>query len=227
MFAFLKIIFYDPLLVVLVFLYQYVAFQDLGIAIILLTILIRLILYPLFYRSFLNQTLMQKIQPEIEKIQHEHKHDKEKQAQVLMALYKTHKVNPFSGFLLLLIQLPILIALYQVFLHPPLQLSNTFLGLIDLTKSNIIIVGLAAVAQYFQGKLTLPKTKSGDEESPTARIARQMTFMGPVITLIVLWTLPAAVGLYWLVSSLFSLGQQVVINKKINRDPNLIRIASE
>ena len=216
MFAFLKLIFYDPLLVVLIFLYQYVAFQDLGVAIILLTILIRLILYPLFYKSFLNQTLMQKIQPEIEKIQHEHKHDKEKQAQVLMALYKTHKVNPFSGFLLLLIQLPILIALYQVFLHPPLQLTHTFLGLIDLTKSNIIIVGLAAIAQYFQGKLTLPKARSGEEESATARIARQMVFMGPAITLIILWTLPAAVGLYWLVSSLFSLGQQVVINKKIS-----------
>ncbi|MEK7114858.1 MAG: YidC/Oxa1 family membrane protein insertase [Patescibacteria group bacterium] len=217
MIAFFKLILYTPLLNLLIFLYNNIAFQDLGVAIILLTLIIRFVLYPLFYKSFLNQTLMQKLQPEIAKIQHEHKHDKEKQAQVLLALYREHKVNPFSSFLLLLVQLPILIALYQVFLSPPTDLSPMFLNLIDLSKTSILIVGLATVAQYIQGKLTLPKTKPNEEVPQTTKIAQQMVYIGPAITLVVLWTLPAAVGLYWLVSSVFSLGQQLYINKKIEK----------
>ncbi len=215
MIAFFKLILYTPLLNLLIFLYNNVAFQDLGVAIILLTLIIRFVLYPLFYKSFLNQTLMQKLQPVITKIQHEHKHDREKQAQALMALYKEHKVNPFSSFLLLLIQLPILIALYHVFLNTPEGLSPTFLGLIDLSKTSILIVGLAAVAQYIQGKLTLPKIKPNEEVPQATKIAQQMVYIGPAITLVILWTLPAAIGLYWLISSLFSLAQQLYINRKI------------
>jgi|SRR3989344_392757 len=217
MIAFFKLILYTPLLNSLVFLYHNVAFQDLGIAIVLLTLIIRFILYPLFYKSFLNQTLMQKLQPEITRLQYEHKHDKEKQAQALLALYREHKVNPFSSFLLLLVQLPILIALYHVFLNPPVELSPMFLGLIDLSKTSIMIVGLAAIAQYIQGKLTLPKTKPGVEVPQVTKIAQQMVYIGPAITLLILWRLPAAIGLYWLISSAFSLFQQIYINKKIEK----------
>src|SRR3989344_8721224 len=113
---FFNIILYQPLFNALVSLYNTVAFQDLGVAIILLTFVVRVILYPLFYHSFKNQTLMQKIHPEIQKIQHNHKGNREKQAQALMELYKQHKVNPFSGFFLILVQLPVLIVLYQLFL---------------------------------------------------------------------------------------------------------------
>ena len=111
-----KTILLNPLFNTLIFLYNTVAFNDLGIAIILLTLLIRLVLFPLFYKSTRNQLLMQRIQPEINKIQHTHKDNKEKQAQAMMELYKKHDVNPFSGFLVLLLQLPVLIAIYQVFL---------------------------------------------------------------------------------------------------------------
>src|SRR3989344_8243509 len=114
--AIFNTILYKPLFNLLVFLYQYITFEDLGTAIILLTVIIRFILFPLFYKSFKNQTLMQKIQPEIQRIQHEHKENREKQAQALLELYKTHKVNPFSGFLMILVQIPILIVLYQLFL---------------------------------------------------------------------------------------------------------------
>ena len=227
---FFNIILYQPLFNLLVLLY--VTFQDLGVAIILMTIIIRVILYPLFYKSFKNQTLMQKIQPEVQKIQHDHKDNREKQAQALMELYRQHKVSPFSGFLLILVQLPILIVLYQLFLkgltpeaftnlYPfmtaPEQIYSTFLGLIDLKNPSILIVVLAVVLQYVQGRLSLPKTdKSAD--SPTAKISRSMIFIGPVLTLIVLVKLPAAIGLYWLVSSGFSIGQQLLINKKLKNN---------
>lgn len=231
--SFFNVILHQPLFNALVFLYNTVAFQDLGIAIILLTIVVRFILYPLFYHSFKNQTLMQKIQPEIQKIQHDHKGDREKQAQALMGLYKTHKVNPFSSFFLILVQLPILIVLYRLFLTgfsaaalvnlysfipAPSEIHNSFLGLIDLGQKSILMVVLAAVLQYFQGKLSLPKPKDGDsaaQESPTAKVGRSMVFIGPVLTGLILTSLPAAVGLYWVTSSGFSIFQQIIINKSL------------
>src|SRR5687767_12153083 len=99
---------YQPLFNALVFLYENVTFGDIGIAIILLTIIIRLILYPLFRKSIRNQMLLQRIQPMVKRIQEEHKENREKQAKALLELYREHKVNPFSGILLLFVQLPIL-----------------------------------------------------------------------------------------------------------------------
>lgn len=241
--SFFNVILHQPLFNALVFLYNTVAFQDLGVAIILLTIVVRFILYPLFYHSFKNQTLMQKIQPEIQRIQHDHKGDREKQAQALMALYKVHKVNPFSSFFLILVQLPILIVLYQLFLTgfsadaltnlysfvpAPAEIHNSFLGLIDLGGKSILMVVLAAVLQYFQGKLSLPKPKDGDgaaQESPTAKVGRSMVFIGPILTALILTSLPAAVGLYWLTSSGFSIFQQIIINRSLKKNDG--RIQSE
>ncbi len=225
------IVLYQPMFNALVFLYKYVAFEDLGVAIILLTIVIRAILYPLFYHSFKNQTLMQKIQPEIQKIQHDHKDDKEKQAQALLALYKQHKVNPFSGFLLILVQLPVLIVLYRLFLaglspesftnlysfiSAPAVIHNIFLGLIDLKSRSILIVVFAAILQYLQARLSLPKRSSNDN-SATAKMARNMTFIGPVLSMVILSNLPSAIGLYWLTSSAFSILQQLIVNKSIKK----------
>ena len=106
----------NPLFNALVVFYNTIAYQDLGLAIIFLTVAIRIIFLPLFYKSAKNQILIQRLQPELNKIQHDHKDNKEKQAQAMMELYKKHNVNPFSGFFMIFIQLPILIALYQVFL---------------------------------------------------------------------------------------------------------------
>ena len=210
--------FTQPLIDSLVFLYNYVAFQDLGLAIILLTFAIRLALFPLFYKGFRNQTLLQKIQPEIEKIQQLHKNDREKQGLAMMELYRQHKVNPFSSFLIILIQLPILIGLYNVFLHPPAELNSLFLGFVDLKSRNLIMVAVAAVLQYLQGKLGLPKVKAGQENSPSFKMAKNMVFLGPLITVAVLYTLPSAIGLYWLATTIFSIGQQLYINKQLKKE---------
>ena len=219
---------FNPLFNALISFYNLVG--DMGIAIILLTVVVRLVLYPLFYKSFKNQTIMNRLQPEIQKIQHDHKGDKEKQAQALMGLYRQHKVNPFSGFLLIFIQLPVLIALYMVFLidFSPESLSNLydfvakpdvfngiFLGLIDLKTKSILMVGLAAIAQYFQGKLSLSKQDPQVEDSPAAKIGRQMVYIGPALTVMVLFSLPSAIGLYWFIGTIFSIIQQLIINKRL------------
>lgn len=139
-----------------------------------------------------------------------------------MGLYREHRVNPLSSFLLILVQLPILIALYQVFMKGLsieagfLELS--FLGLIDLSEKSAIIVGLAAAAQYFQGKLSIIKSEKPFKDlTPAERMGRQMIYLGPILTVIFLYffNLPSAVGLYWLTTSLFSVIQQIIINKRL------------
>jgi len=224
-------IFVIPLFNALVFLYNTAAFQDFGLAVIFLTVLIRFILFPFFHKGTKNQMLLQRLQPEIKKIQENHKNEKEKQAQALMDLYKKHDVNPFSSILLLFIQLPVLIALYQVFLEgfspemlghlysfvvKPEVLHTTFLGLIDLKEKSIFIVGLAAAIQYIQGYLTLPKIEKGKELSSSEKVGKQMVIFSPILTIVILANFPSAVGLYWLVTGIFSVIQQIYINKTLN-----------
>lgn len=229
-------ILYRPLFNGLIFFYNNIPVEDLGIAIILLTIFIRLILFPLFYKGAKDQAIMQRISPKIREIQNAHKQDKEKQARALMDLYREHKINPLSGFLLILVQLPVLIALYKVFLNGfsvesldslysfisrPASLERYFLGVIDLTQRDIFIVVGAAVAQYFQGKLSLPP-KNGIKKdlAPAEAMGRQMLYLGPILTVVFLYffKLPSAVGLYWLTTSVFSVIQQIFINRRITQN---------
>ena len=217
---------YEPLLKSLIFLHQNFSFQDLGIAIIILTIIIRFVLFPLFYKGAKDQAILQRLAPKIKEIQKNHKDDKGKQTQALLDLYKEHKVNPFSGILLLLIQLPILIALYKVFLSGFSEISNIgpinnlFLGIIDLGQRNLPLVVIAAIVQYYQGKLALPKTDKPDSELGMAeKLGKQMVFMGPIMTFVFLYffNLPSAVAVYWITTSAFSVVQQIFINKRIKK----------
>lgn len=230
MLYFYNLILYRPFLNALIYLYNTIAFNDLGLAIIFLTILIRLLLFPIFHKSARHQMVMQVLQPELKKIQEVHKRDREKQTQAMLELYKRHNINPLSGFFLLLVQLPILIALYQIilkslrpeflsglysFVGAPAAINPAFLGLINLSGRSIIVVVLAALAQYFQGKLALlPVAGSGASADPSQKMARNMVFMGPIITLVIFYNLPAAIGLYWFVTSLFSVFQQIIINNQ-------------
>jgi len=228
-------ILYYPLLNALVFLYNTVALGDLGVAIILLTLAIRIVLYPVFHKSTRHQMVMQELQPKLKKIQTEHKKDMQKQSEAMMALYKEHRVNPFSGIGLLFLQLPILIALYQIFLNifspeamntlyafvaRPSELNSSFLGLINLAKSNMVVVGLAALLQYVQMRMSFPKKAPGEPLSPEEKMSRRMAFIGPVLTIVIFYRLPAAIGLYWAATSLFSIAQQYIITKQLHKEKN-------
>lgn len=226
------LIFKYPILNLLIYFYQTIAFHDLGLAIIFVTLAIRLILYPFFHTGAKQQMLMQRIQPHVKKIQEQHKDDREKQAQALMALYKEHGVNPFSSFLLLIIQLPILLALYRIilyelagtaaltglysFVHAPTSINAMFLGLINLQAKNFWLVLLAAAAQFAQARLAIWRNPNA-QATPSAaeKMARQMAFVAPVITLVIFYNLPAAVALYWVTSSVFSVIQQAIVNKHL------------
>ncbi len=221
-------ILYRPLLNGLVWLYQVVAFEDLGVAIILLTVLIRVILFPLFHKTVKHQRLTQELQPHIKKIQEDHKDNREAQTKAILDLYSSHKVNPFTPFLLLLIQLPILFALYKVFvtgfteesftfLYPfisaPTTINHYFLGVVNLQETNFVIVGVATIAQYFQGTLAMPKREKGYVLTQAESVGRNMIYIAPAMTLLILFNFPAALGLYWLTTTAFSIIQQIFVNR--------------
>lgn len=211
---------YQPILAVLIFIYQNLSFGDLGVAIILLTVLVRIVLFPLFYKGAKDQTIAQRLQPKIKQIQVEHKENKEKQAEALMALYKEHKFNPLSGILLLLVQLPVFIALFQIFrkeLGAAVFDNQTLFGLIDVGAKSILIVIIAAALQFLQGKLSLPpETKDTNAPAnPLASAGKAMVYVGPLFTALILMNLPAGIGIYWIVTTLISVIQQAYINARL------------
>jgi len=250
-------ILFQPILNLLVFFYNIIPGHDIGVAIILMTILIKLILYPSSLKSIATQKKMKDIQPKIEALKVKYKNQKEKLAQEMMVLYKNEKVNPLSSCLPLLIQLPIFIAIYQVFRiglsHSSLDLLYSFIynpgalnpiafGFMDLSKvlsanltggslwqmNNLlrflfqfefIIIALAVVSQIIQMKMLVAKkpeikTAGSQDESMTAIMNKQMTFMMPLMTLFIGVTLPVGLSLYWLVNGLFTIVQQYFVFKK-------------
>jgi len=230
---FFNTILYQPLFNALVLLYKYLPGHDFGIAVIFLTILIRLIFYPLMVKSLKSQKILSELQPKIQEIQKKFKDDKEKQTKELILLYQKEKINPFSSFLFLLIQLPILIALYRVFWkgvqpeamqnlysfvpHPGV-INPYFLGIINLSQSSLALALLAGVCQFFQSKMASPKTlkvKQKDEISQFSEMfQKQLLYFFPIFTILILWKLPSAIGLYWITTTLFSLGQQYFVFKE-------------
>ena len=238
---FFYIVLYQPLFNFLVLLYNFIPGHDFGIAIIALTIIIRIILYPISVKSVNSQKSLQQIQPKLQELQNKYKNDKEKQAKEILELYKKEKINPFSGLFLAFIQLPILIALYQVFWNGlklkeldglysfilnPGQINPLFLHILDLSKPNIIFAVLAGLVQYYQTKMLIPKTdhkvtNKNKEGDISQMMQKQMLYFLPVFTVIILLSLPSALGLYWIVSGIFSIVQQYFLFKK--NKPEIIK----
>lgn len=230
-----NLILYQPLLNALVLLYIYLPGHDFGIAIIILTILIKFLFYPLGKKSIKSQKALSELQPKIKEIQEKYKQDKEKQAKEIMALYKKEKISPFSGCLPLLIQLPVLLALYRVFWNgfQPAQISllynfiiipgaidPTLFGIINLSQPNFIIALLNGVLQFIQIKMISPKFKNAQKQDPSFsnQMQKQMQYFMPIFIVLILFRLPSALGLYFLTSTFFTIIQQYVILK---HNPNL------
>lgn len=224
-------ILYRPLLNTLVLLYQYIPGHDFGVAVIVLTILIKILFYPLGVKAIKSQKALSGLQPKIKEIQEKYKDNKEQQTKEMMGLYKREKINPFSGCLPLLIQLPVLIALYRVFwsgLQPeqmtllysfvslPGIIDPTFFGIINLASPNIVVAFLAGIFQFIQVKMSSPKLKTGKKQgsSLAGQMQKQMQYFMPAFMVLILFRLPSAVGLYWLTTTLFTIAQQYVILKK-------------
>lgn len=218
---------------------------DVGIAVVIFTIIVKFILYPLSKSSLLTQVRMKEIEPEVNKIKAATSGDKQAQAVQIMKLYKDKKVKPFAGVLLIIIQLPILLALISVFykIIPTIQadllysfisipvVKTTFLGFIDLTQKSLFLSILTGIAQYTQlhfslsSKAPIVPQKGAEADFSTqlaTNMSKQMKFLVPIIAFAsTYWLIPAQfpqaasiIAIYWSVSSLFTLGQELYIRKQ-------------
>jgi len=239
--------FFNPIYNGLVFLIANFSWIDMGIAVILITVLIKLILLPLTKKSIKIQIKTKELEPELKKIKEEYKDNKEEQAKQIMDLYKKNHLNPLSGFAVILIQLPIIFALYFVFLKGGLPEINTdilysfikipeevnmqFLGLINMVDSkNIILALLAGISQYIQIKLMLPKLepkKNNHQKTFKDDLMRsmntQMRFVMPVIVFFISYSLPAAIALYWITSNIFMIFQEIFVKRKMEIEAKLVK----
>lgn len=231
---------FRPLYNGLIFLFDFLPWIDAGIAVILFTCIVKLALFPLSKKAIITQARMKEVQPELEALQKKFKDDKQALSVATFELYKKKQVNPFSSILLILIQLPILFALYSIFVRSGLPSVNTGLlysfikvptismhlfGYFDIAGRNIVLAIFAAVAQFFQIKYAVGKTpEKKDNASFQEDFARsmsvQMKYIFPVMVLIISYTTSGVIALYWTVSSLFTLGQEIYVKRKILNLPN-------
>lgn len=222
---------YQPLVNALAFLVSVIPGGDVGIAVILLTILVKLVLYPLSQRSIESQAQMNIMAPELNKIKASGV-SKEEQARLTFEVYKKHKTNPFSGCLLVLIQIPIIFALYFVFfkginfdngllysfIHVPDKMNMLFLGLVDISQKSIILAVLAGISQYFQAYF-MPKPASQAQASGTfsdslsKSMNMQMKYIFPFLIFFITYR-TGVIALYFITSNIFAIGQQIYASKK-------------
>jgi YidC/Oxa1 family membrane protein insertase len=228
-----------PIFNLLTVLYSYVL--DFGLAVILLTVIIRGLLWPLVTRQLHSQRALQELQPELKRIKSEAAGDRALEGKLTMELYKEREINPFASFLPLLIQLPIFFALFivlqdivkvgeiaKVVYEPVKQLGPiadiiknnaafhpTLFGAIDLTKASPILAALAAAAQFIQTKQITPKHTPGDAQ---AQMMLAMIYIFPALTFFIGLTLPSALPLYWFTASCIAILQQYIVLKRDVRE---------
>ncbi|MCG9966852.1 YidC/Oxa1 family membrane protein insertase [Pelotomaculum terephthalicicum JT] len=181
-----------------------------GIAIILLTVLIKMLLYPLTQKQMKSMVVMQRLQPKVKQIQDKWKNkDPKKMQQMIMDLYKENNANPMAGCLPLLIQLPILIALYRSLYAFPFinEAHASFIWVQNLSGTDpyYILPLLAGITTFLQSKMTTSMT------DPTQKT---MLYMMPLIIVWISATVPAGLALYWVVFNVVGAIQQYFINKQ-------------
>ena len=235
MLAFFRTIISEPLYNILVFLTVIIPTNQVGWAIIILTLLVRSLLFPFQHNASKTQAKVKELDPEIKRIKEECKDDKQQQAQKTMELYKEHGINPFTGIIMILIQLPIILSLFFLFYQGfsldtsilydftpyPDDVNLKFLGFININESNIFLAVLVGITQFIQMKLAMPvidnKKALGQgsfKEDFGKSLSLQMKYVMPIMIAFIASSLPAAVSLYWLTSNTFTVGHEVLVKKQ-------------
>jgi len=233
-----QVVFYQPILNLLIFLYNIIPGNDLGLAIIAMTVIIKLILLPLSKQSIRSQKSLQDLQPKINELKKRYADNKGAMGKAMMELYRQEKVNPFSSCLPLLIQLPFLWAVFWVFrnglngqslnlvysfIHRPEIINPLSFGLIDLSKPNVVLAVLAGLAQFWQAKMMSTKrpplkSKGSRDEDMMAIMNKQMLYFMPALTVFIGLTFPGGLALYWLTTTVLTALQQLYLFKRQERD---------
>ena len=231
-------IFFDPVYNTLIFFIDAVPGGDVGIAIILTTVFVKVILLPLSIKAAKTQVAMREIEPKLKELK-EKVTDKQKQAEAMMGLYKEAGINPFASILLMLLQIPVIIALYlsvsngggialpeinidllYSFIPQPETITMLFFGFVDIAQKSLPLALLAGGTQFIHAHLSIPKPPPRDPDAKAdmkADFARsmqlQMRYVMPVILTIFAYTISAAIALYFVVSNIVSIAQEFVVKK--------------
>ena len=227
---------YQPLFNILILLYNFIPGKDFGIAIIVLTLLLRLAFYPLSAKAFVAQKMFAELQPKLKELREKFKHDKDALARQTLEAYQKSGVNPFASIGPLLLQLPILLAIFQVFskglqesqlsiLYPfvqnPETISPLFLGMVNLSEQSLVLAAIAGVLQFFQMHIGMSSSGPGAKNSGAALAQKHlMPIFFSAFTVSILLRLPAAIGIYWVATSVFSIAQQWYLARRM-KDRNL------
>jgi YidC/Oxa1 family membrane protein insertase len=235
--GFFATVFYIPFYNAFVFIVNLLPGHTAWLGVVLLTLIIRFVLFPLSKKSIRTQIMMKKIEPDVQKIKDSVKDNRE-QSMKILELYKTKGVNPFAGFLLILIQLPILIGLYRVFqsglpqidlsllysfVKAPAEVSMHFFGT-DLGSKvlRIILAIIAVVTQFIQINLSLPKSvKKAGPSSFQQDLAHsmnvQMRYIFPLIMFPIAY-ISSVIALYLITTNLFMTAQELFVKRKMEKE---------
>lgn len=225
---------YRPLFNSVVYIYNLMPGSDLGVTIIILTVIIRILFLPLSLKTIRSQKLLKDLAPKIAEIKAKFKNDTPAQTAATLKLYKDNKANPLGGCLPLVVQLPILIALYQVFVkgitpeslsllysfvQSPEVINKYFLGTIDVTKSSHVLTIVAGGLQFLQAKQSITPDPGGGATplaggKEMAALSKQMLYFFPIMIIIIGWNLPAGLILHWVVTTIFSIFEQGYIKAR-------------
>lgn len=227
------ILLFQPLYNLLVLFYLYIPGRDLGVAIIFLTIIVRLILWPLQEKATRSQIVMTRIQPKMKEIQKKYKKDKERASLEFAKIYKEMKINPFTGLLLMFIQFPIIIGMYRViitnltpetfsnlysFVPDPGIVNTYFLGMLNLAEPSVILAIIAGIIMFIQIKFSMPEAeKKNPSKTPVQGMQKQMKYILPIIITIFLTKIASAISLYIIFSTIFGVIQNRIIKERFKK----------
>ncbi len=215
-------------------------FFDAGVIIVIFTIIIKIIILPLSVKASKSQIEMKSTEKDLQQIKEKYKNDKAEQSKKTMEYYKERGINPFAGIFVLLIQLPILIGLYQVFIKSGLPKINTtllysfiggpiainmmFLGLINISEKSMILALLAGITTYFQiSHAAGTQTQTGGTQGDIAKaMAVQMKYFFPILMTFIAYTISGAIAIYFITSNLFAIVQEIYIKKKYHKDITVV-----
>lgn len=242
--AFFHAVFYNPIYNALVALVAFIPGGDVGIAVIILTIIIRLILLPFSLSAARTQRSMKVLEPKIKALKEEYKDDKEKVALETLALYREEKVNPFASILIVFIQIPVLLALYWVFYYEPFSTINTarlyaltpiphtislqFLGIISVAGKSMVLAVLAGLTQFLQAHMALkgtmhPSNNSAGMQGDFQKImGMQLKYVFPFLIGTISYTTSGAVALYFIATNLAGSVQEWHVRRTIHTEPHSV-----
>ncbi|MFH0846357.1 MAG: YidC/Oxa1 family membrane protein insertase [Patescibacteria group bacterium] len=232
-----NIFFFNPIYNGLILLIDNFSWVDMGIAVILITLVVKILMLPLTKKSIKLQLQTKKIEPQLKEIKEKYSDNKEEQARLIMDLYKENDLNPLAGIFIMFIQIPVIFALYFVvlkgglpevntdilysFINAPEHINILFLGLINMTEKSLILALLAGISQYIQISLILPKMKPTDPNNRNFKddlaksMSLQMKFVMPILITFISYHLPSAIALYWITSNIFTVLQEFFVKRKM------------